>query len=117
MTHLDLLCLLLPRVHRYVNERKQFGQAVGEFQLMQGKIADMYTTLSACRSYVYNVARNCESGVADPKVYTIAGTLGDVCRCRCCCRTQFCWQTQPPLPYHGAMSMKSQGRHFIATAL
>jgi len=51
----------------YVNERKQFGQRVGEYQLMQGKIADMYTTLSACRAYVYNVSRNCESGVADPK--------------------------------------------------
>lgn len=51
----------------YVNTRKQFGQPVGEFQLLQGKIADMYTTMSACRAYVYNVARNCETGTADPK--------------------------------------------------
>jgi len=41
----------------YVHERKQFGQAIGEFQLMQGKLADMYTTLNACRAYVYMVAR------------------------------------------------------------
>jgi len=51
----------------YVNTRKQFGQPVGEFQLLQGKIADMYTTMSACRAYVYNVARNCETSTADPK--------------------------------------------------
>jgi isovaleryl-CoA dehydrogenase len=46
----------------YVHERKQFGQAIGEFQLMQGKLADMYTTLSACRAYVYAVARACSAG-------------------------------------------------------
>jgi isovaleryl-CoA dehydrogenase len=41
----------------YVHDRKQFGKAIGTFQLMQGKIADMYTTMNACRSYVYAVAR------------------------------------------------------------
>lgn len=41
----------------YVHDRKQFGQAVGTFQLMQGKIADMYTKLSATRAYVYAVGR------------------------------------------------------------
>ena len=41
----------------YVHERKQFGQPIGEFQLMQGKLADMYTTMNACRAYVYAVAR------------------------------------------------------------
>jgi isovaleryl-CoA dehydrogenase len=46
----------------YVHERKQFGQAIGEFQLMQGKIADMYTTLSASRAYVYAVAAACDRG-------------------------------------------------------
>jgi isovaleryl-CoA dehydrogenase len=46
----------------YIHERKQFGQAIGEFQLMQGKLADMYTTLSACRAYVYAVARACSAG-------------------------------------------------------
>ncbi|QRW16481.1 acyl-CoA dehydrogenase [Rhizoctonia solani] len=46
----------------YVHERKQFGQPVGAFQLMQGKIADMYTKLNASRSYVYAVARACDRG-------------------------------------------------------
>ncbi|MGH8165902.1 MAG: isovaleryl-CoA dehydrogenase, partial [Woeseiaceae bacterium] len=41
----------------YVHDRKQFGKAIGTFQLMQGKIADMYTTMNACRAYVYSVAR------------------------------------------------------------
>ncbi|MBM3345684.1 MAG: isovaleryl-CoA dehydrogenase, partial [Betaproteobacteria bacterium] len=44
----------------YVHERKQFGQSIGEFQLMQGKLADMYTTLNACRAYVYAVGRACD---------------------------------------------------------
>jgi len=46
----------------YVHERKQFGQPIGTFQLMQGKIADMYVTLNACRSYVYAVAKACDRG-------------------------------------------------------
>ena len=46
----------------YIHERKQFGQPIGEFQLMQGKIADMYTRLGACRAYVYAVARACDRG-------------------------------------------------------
>jgi len=46
----------------YIHERKQFGAAIGSFQLMQGKIADMYVTLSAARAYVYNVARACDRG-------------------------------------------------------
>jgi len=41
-----------------VHERKQFGQPIGEFQLMQGKLADMYTTFSACRAYVYAVGQS-----------------------------------------------------------
>ncbi|RBP53022.1 isovaleryl-CoA dehydrogenase [Arenicella xantha] len=45
----------------YVHERKQFDKAIGEFQLMQGKLADMYTSLSACRSYLYAVARACDA--------------------------------------------------------
>jgi isovaleryl-CoA dehydrogenase len=50
--------LVLP----YVHERKQFGQPSGSFQLMQGKLADMYTTMNACRAYVYAVARACDRG-------------------------------------------------------
>lgn len=46
----------------YIHERKQFGKAIGEFQLMQGKLADMYTTMNACKSYVYNVAQACDRG-------------------------------------------------------
>jgi isovaleryl-CoA dehydrogenase len=46
----------------YVHERQQFGQPIGEFQLMQGKIADMYTTMNACKAYVYAVAQACDRG-------------------------------------------------------
>jgi isovaleryl-CoA dehydrogenase len=46
----------------YVHERKQFGQAIGEFQLVQGKLADMYTQMNAAKSYVYNVAKSCDRG-------------------------------------------------------
>jgi isovaleryl-CoA dehydrogenase len=48
--------LVLP----YVHDRKQFGRPIGEFQLMQGKVADMYTTMNGCRSYVYAVAAACD---------------------------------------------------------
>jgi len=48
--------LVLP----YIHDRKQFGHAIGEFQLMQGKIADMYTTMNSCRAYVYAVAAACD---------------------------------------------------------
>jgi isovaleryl-CoA dehydrogenase len=46
----------------YVHEREQFGQPIGEFQLMQGKLADMYTTMNAARAYVYAVAKACDRG-------------------------------------------------------
>ncbi|HEY8610826.1 MAG TPA: acyl-CoA dehydrogenase family protein, partial [Roseomonas sp.] len=46
----------------YVHDRKQFGKAIGEFQLMQGKIADMYTVMNAAKSYVYTVAKACDAG-------------------------------------------------------
>jgi isovaleryl-CoA dehydrogenase len=46
----------------YLHERKQFGQAIGEFQLMQGKLADMYTTMNACKAYVYAVVKACDRG-------------------------------------------------------
>lgn len=51
----------------YVHERKQFGQPIGEFQLMQGKLADMYTTLNACKAYVYAVGRACDRGETSRK--------------------------------------------------
>jgi isovaleryl-CoA dehydrogenase len=51
----------------YVHERVQFGQPIGEFQLIQGKLADMYTTMNACRAYVYAVGRACDRGQATRK--------------------------------------------------
>jgi isovaleryl-CoA dehydrogenase len=64
---LGIMQSCLDAVVPYVHERKQFGQPIGEFQLMQGKLADMYTTLSACRAYVYAVARACDRGEAARK--------------------------------------------------
>ena len=46
----------------YAHQRKQFGQRIGEFQLLQAKMADMYTNLNACRTYTYCVARACDAG-------------------------------------------------------
>ena len=59
---LGIMAACLDVVVPYVHERKQFGQSIGEFQLMQGKLADMYTTTNACRSYVYAVAEACDRG-------------------------------------------------------
>lgn len=51
----------------YIHEREQFGKPIGTFQLMQGKIADMYTTMNACRAYVYAVAQGCDRGQTSRK--------------------------------------------------
>ncbi len=51
----------------YVHERKQFGRAIGEFELMQGKMADMYTTLSAAKAYIYSVAKAFDQGQSSRK--------------------------------------------------
>jgi isovaleryl-CoA dehydrogenase len=59
---LGIMQACLDVVVPYVHERKQFGQSIGEFQLMQGKLADMYTTLSACRAYVYAVGQALDRG-------------------------------------------------------
>ena len=59
---LGIMAACLDAVLPYVHERRQFGQSIGEFQLMQGKLADMYTTMNACRAYVYAVARACDRG-------------------------------------------------------
>ena len=59
---LGIMQACLDAVIPYVHDRKQFGQAIGEFQLMQGKLADMYTTMNAARAYVYAVARACDRG-------------------------------------------------------
>ena len=59
---LGIMASAMDVVIPYVHERKQFGQPIGTFQLMQGKLADMYTTMNACRAYVYAVARACDMG-------------------------------------------------------
>ncbi|MET0379177.1 MAG: isovaleryl-CoA dehydrogenase [Spongiibacteraceae bacterium] len=59
---LGIMAACLDVVLPYVHERKQFGQPIGEFQLMQGKLADMYVTFNACRAYVYAVAKACDRG-------------------------------------------------------
>jgi len=60
---LGIMAACLDVVMPYVHDRKQFGRSIGEFQLMQGKIADMYTTMNACRAYVYAVAQACDRGL------------------------------------------------------
>ncbi len=59
---LGIMQACLDAVLPYVRERKQFGQPIGSFQLMQGKIADMYVALNSARAYVYAVARACDAG-------------------------------------------------------
>ena len=59
---LGIMAACMDVVLPYVHERKQFGQPIGEFQLMQGKLADMYTTMNACKAYVYAVAQACDRG-------------------------------------------------------
>jgi isovaleryl-CoA dehydrogenase len=59
---LGIMAAVLDVTVPYIHERKQFGQPIGEFQLMQGKMADIYTTTNACRAYVYAVAAACDRG-------------------------------------------------------
>jgi isovaleryl-CoA dehydrogenase len=59
---LGIMQACLDAVIPYLHERRQFGQAIGEFQLMQGKLADMYTVANAARAYVYAVTRACDRG-------------------------------------------------------
>ncbi len=59
---LGIMQACLDVVMPYIHERKQFGQAIGEFQLVQGQVADMYVTMNACKAYVYSVAKACDRG-------------------------------------------------------
>jgi len=59
---LGIMAACMDVVLPYVHERQQFGQPIGEFQLIQGKVADMYTTQNACRAYVYTVGKACDRG-------------------------------------------------------
>src|SRR5213079_769445 len=64
---LGIMAACMDIVLPYIHERQQFGQPIGEFQLMQGKIADMYTTMNACRAYAYAVGQACDRGEATRK--------------------------------------------------
>src|SRR5467141_4638645 len=59
---LGIMQACLDVVIPYIHDRRQFGQAIGEFQLIQGKVADMYTVMNACKSYVYAVGKACDRG-------------------------------------------------------
>ena len=59
---LGIMAACLDEVMPYLSTRKQFGEPIGNFQLMQGKIADMYTAMNSARAYVYEVARACDRG-------------------------------------------------------
>ena len=59
---LGIMAACLDEIMPYMAERKQFGQPIGNFQLMQGKMADMYTAMNSARAYVYEVARACDRG-------------------------------------------------------
>ncbi|WP_416305269.1 isovaleryl-CoA dehydrogenase [Neptunicella sp. SCSIO 80796] len=59
---LGIMQACMDAVVPYIHDRKQFGQSIGEFQLVQGKVADMYTQMNAARAYVYTVAKSCDRG-------------------------------------------------------
>ena len=64
---LGIMAACMDVVLPYIHERKQFDQPIGEFQLMQGKLADLYSTFMACRAYVYTVGKNCDRKDGDPR--------------------------------------------------
>ena len=64
---IGILQACLDLVVPYIHDRRQFGQPIGEFQFIQGKVADMYTALNACRAYVYAVVRACDAGKSSRK--------------------------------------------------
>ncbi|MCC3304654.1 isovaleryl-CoA dehydrogenase [Sneathiella sp. HT1-7] len=59
---LGIMQACMDAVIPYIHDREQFGQPIGTFQLMQGKVADMYSTMNACKAYVYAVAKSCDRG-------------------------------------------------------
>ena len=81
---LGIMQACLDTVLPYVHERRQFGQPIGTFQLMQAKIADLYTTLNASRAYVYAVARACDRGQHDTlRCCRLHPVRGGTCDCLC----------------------------------
>ena len=65
---LGIMAACMDAVVPYVHERQQFGQPIGEFQLMQGKLADMYATMMACRAYVYAVGQACDRATSPEQI-------------------------------------------------
>lgn len=59
---LGIMTACMDIVVPYIHEREQFGKSIGQFQLVQGKLADMYTGMNAAKSYIYNVAKSCDRG-------------------------------------------------------
>uniref|UniRef100_A0A8C5MM01 Isovaleryl-CoA dehydrogenase, mitochondrial n=1 Tax=Leptobrachium leishanense TaxID=445787 RepID=A0A8C5MM01_9ANUR len=70
---LGIMQAVIDHAFPYLHTREAFGQKIGHFQLMQGKMADMYTRLTVCRQYIYNVAKACDKGHITPK--DCAGTI------------------------------------------
>ena len=68
---LGIMAACMDAVLPYLHERKQFGQPIGEFQLMQGKLADMYSTMMACRAYVYAVGQACDRASSPEQIRTL----------------------------------------------
>lgn len=64
---LGIMNACMDAVIPYIHDREQFGQPIGTFQLMQGKVADMYSTMNACKAYVYTVAKACDRGETNRK--------------------------------------------------
>jgi len=88
----------------YLHDRKQFGKAIGEFQLMQGKIADMYTAMNSCRAYVYAVAQACDRGQAtrfDAAGCMVAMVTSMNIRRDVCCAMQSSTKSEPVLARFG----------------
>src|SRR3712207_5432078 len=79
---LGIMQACLDVVIPYVHERKQFGQPIGEFQLMQAKLADMYVGMNAARAYVYAVAKACDRGETTRKDRSEERRVGKECRSR-----------------------------------
>jgi isovaleryl-CoA dehydrogenase len=86
---LGIMQAALDVVIPYVHDRKQFGQPIGTFQLVQGKLADMYVMMNACKSYVYQVAKACDRGETT-REDSAATAISTITRRVACCATPNC---------------------------
>jgi isovaleryl-CoA dehydrogenase len=101
---LGLMAAALDLVLPYIHERKQFGQAVGTFELMQAKVADMYATLNAARAYSYAIGRACDAGRCSRQDAAAAILFGSDCA------TQNCLQAIQALGGNGYINDYAAGR-------